>query len=122
MKVITFYVAEDGKKFQEEEECIKYENQLLAEAVKEEALIFGENGNRLELTRENFGGKAYVLYAKTQKAAEYFIRAFEGYENPWDSNIENACPGCWYYVGGNWVAVKDIFETADMIRKIMNAY
>lgn len=72
MKVI--YIADDGKQFNDENECMEYEFQKLYE--KGESIIsgFGPDDNWISFSEAHFCREATIISLKTEEAVKLFIR------------------------------------------------
>ncbi len=75
MKVV--YFAFNGEEFDTEEDCLDYEDEVRASAVKDDIVAADKFGAHLDLTHRNFADRLYVFCAKTQEAADYLADRFE---------------------------------------------
>lgn len=113
MQVKTTYIADDGREFDDEQECYEYEADLAREAIQDSVFFFNDTGNRLPLTREGMS-EAYFVVSKSADASRQASELFEGYNNPFDITCNT---GIWYY-DDNWRSADDLFDLMDTIKKI----
>jgi hypothetical protein len=101
MKEVIYYEANDGARFNDEDECRNYEFQLALNAVIGQFTLADEEGNSVERLED-----AYFIGTKTEEAA-LFIQYWgeeEGLSNPFD-NYNDLTPsaGHYYYSpSGEW--------------------
>ena len=70
MRVIKTYIADDGKRFDSEYECMEYEEKLRSNKFADSAFLFDQDGKKLPLTGDGFE-QAYFIICKTEEAADY---------------------------------------------------
>ena len=108
MKEISMYVANDGKMFEDENECRAYEIKSKLGHLKKDVAIYDDNGHEIKI--HDFCGDALELNAMLNDA--YFIKV----------NTEEALHAlvvllyeCDLYVGGlEWNGNPDIFIYGDL--------
>lgn len=120
MTTQIIYIAEDGKTFNNEEECYKYELSLKSAQFCNEAFLYDEEGRPLPLTDEGFSD-AFFIKCKTDEAAQFMKDAFTGnWVSPWDSRP--AMAGCWIFRDYIWWQPIDeflaMYDIAKNIRDI----
>lgn len=117
MQVIKTYIADDGTKFDSEESCLNYEQDLRKKAFLDSALLFDKDGEKLPLTEQGFESSFFII-CKTTAAAEYLFETFgDIWDSPWLST-RNPQKGVWVFLD-EWVPAKNIFETSDCVKKLM---
>lgn len=97
MKEVCYYVAEDGKKFEDMYDCINYERQKMLEEVRDEFVFL--DGCRKPIAIEDAKARdvEYIII-KTDRAAEIIGQIFDadGCYDPFDGVYED-CVGTWVY-------------------------
>lgn len=114
----TIYIADDGKQFEYEDECLAYEKEIRIKRFSNAIFIFDEEGKQLEFNKSNFEISYYIL-CKTKEAAAYMYNEFCDYDLPWGT-LEEISAGLWYYDGDEWLPVDGILEKARIIKKIQS--
>lgn len=71
MKEISMYVADDGKMFDDEDECREYELKQALGNFQDGITLYGYNGNKVEIN--DFSGDAIEFRGLIDEA--YFIKA-----------------------------------------------
>ena len=100
MKEITYYLAFDGKKFDEEYDCIQHEWQLKYEKVKNDLKLYKEDYKEVEFDYRD-AGDLYGIKCSSLEAMEFIFKWFMdfGTELPFNSidieNEENLGIWCW---------------------------
>lgn len=115
MKEITIYIADDGKKFDNEGDCLKYEAQKAAEMYKDTAFIFDKGGKPLPLTHYAFE-KAHYIKAVTDAAASYMKDLANGWETPWDEEEPKA--GKWACIDEGWHSIEELKDMLEILEGI----
>lgn len=97
MKEIHYYVAKDGKKFDDRWECIEYEQRKQFEEYKDEFVFFDYRKEKLTF-KNGIAEEICYIIVKTEQAAKVIGEWFnsEGYLNPFDGVYEG-CVGIWVY-------------------------
>lgn len=114
MKVETIYVAEDGRKFNDEYDCILYERELKVKTLEETIFLFDQDGHKLPLTNDSVG-EAYCIVSKSKEASLLASELFDEYQNPF--HLGEA--GTWYYFEDDrWISADEIITVANMIKTI----
>lgn len=74
MEEITMFRTDDGKMFEDEDECYEYESELAANKVKGQIALFDVNRKPLPINPREVDG---VFYARidTEEAFDWFKRA-----------------------------------------------
>lgn len=101
MKTITYYEAFDGKKFDEEYDCIQYEWQLKYERVKNDLKLYKEEDYKETEFDYGDAGDLYAIKCSSLEAMRFVFEWFMDYgsELPFNScgaeDKENL--GVWYW-------------------------
>lgn len=96
METITIYVAEDGTKFNDERECIDYEDKMLIQKVYDSGIRFYDYEFK-RIGKVNFNKSKYIvyIYIPNKKACDLLISASDKYLL--DINITYTNNGYYYY-------------------------
>lgn len=100
------YVAFDGKRFDDEDECREYETRLRNIKFAKDAMFFNSKGEPLSFDEDGFLSATFIL-CKTDAAAEYLQNEYShNYYTPWDDFPMEA--GCWIHdEDGDWRLAED---------------
>lgn len=121
MKVIErkFYIADDGKEFENYDDCLKYECKTLEERFKEEFFLFDNKGNLLPLNSNSYAEAKYLL-CKTEEASRALSHVIEeswGFEVPGKNLV-----GCWIFSDKLCYWSKADINNVQIIYNIMTKY
>ena len=101
------YRAFDGKEFEEEDDCLYYEREIIANKYKNDIIGLDDNLEEINLFDgiENFFQKSYFILIKTNEAVD-FIK--ENNFN-WNFYIPSFGKGTYYYdqIVGEWRAIDE---------------
>ena len=113
---IRFWQADDGKKFENEYDCIRYERKKKLEEYKDDFVFYDERKNIISPAKANTE-KVCIIVVKTPAAAEYISEWFEsdGYCSPFDGCEFGHEVGTWVYgdlveMGDEWVKLEAEIE------------
>ena len=97
MKEIHYYLANDGKKFDDRWECIEYERRKALEAHKDEFQFFNYRKEPIPIEEAKVESIEYII-VKSDACAEVLGEWFEdnGCINPFDG-VYCECVGTWVY-------------------------
>ena len=73
MEEITMYKANDGKLFDDVNDCIEYEFELFGKRLKNDLLMFDENHEQIKLSVDTNYNLVHYVVLKTKDAFDYFI-------------------------------------------------
>ena len=76
MKEIFMYVADDGKMFDDEDECRDYEYEVTTKAIEERIALFSESRKPLPLNRQAVDD-AFYARIDTEEAFDWFYDQLE---------------------------------------------
>lgn len=71
MTEVTYYFADDGKRFNTEEECLHYEEALAFEKIKNDLVMF--DTEELVISDMRDFEEVYVVAIKTKPALTFFL-------------------------------------------------
>ena len=106
MKEIHYYLAEDGTKFDDRWDCMRYERQKQLEECKDDFQFFDYDRRPIALedaTTEN----VYYIVVNTNRAAEVVGNWFtdDCCVDPFDGFYEE-CIGTWVYKDDEWLKLE----------------
>ena len=128
MTELHLYIAEDGTKFEDEEECLRYEAGCRAQELKGRVVLLDENFRPLPLSDLSQWENAWFIYAKD-------IQALRDLSDVWDWNLVGVSPphflfedrvglfaydenqDGWYHMG---IRLQEIQSTADKAMETIN--
>lgn len=94
MYEVTKYIADDGMEFEDEEECLEYEQRMALSCIKGQFLMLNDEFKEVENPICNFDEVTYI-YVKTDYAAEKLHEVLTKEWNvPWDYDPKTA--GVWF--------------------------
>ena len=115
MKEICYYLADDGKKFDDRWECIEYERRKALEAHKDEFQFFNYRKEPIPVEEATTEDVTYIV-VKTEGCTEAIGDWFnsDGCEDPFDGAYCE-CVGTWVYgelleMGDEWVKLEAEIE------------
>jgi hypothetical protein len=80
MREITIYEAEDGKRFDDIEECLNYELEILLEnGLDKDLLLFNYKDEKMIIDKNTNYQDVYSFNAKTFKALDFLYEKFTRY-------------------------------------------
>ena len=124
MKEMTYYLAFDGKKFDEEYDCIQYEWQLKYEKVKNDLKLYKEDYKEIEFNYSD-AGDLYGIKCSSLEAMKFIFEWFMdfGTELPFNSygieDEENLGIWCWrtHYPEGWYHLDRELAELNELKSK-----
>lgn len=125
MKKVCYYVAEDGKKFENMYECIDYERQKMLEEIRDEFVFLDCHKKPIAIEDARARDVDYIII-KTDQAAEVIGKMFDsdGCYNPFNEVYEN-CIGTWVYGdildrGDEWIKLELAVEQLQTLIEELN--
>lgn len=116
MKEIRYWLANDGTKFDDEYDCIRYERQKKLENCKDDFIFYDEQKNII-FPEEANADQIFIVVIKTPDAAKCVGEWFEddGCYSPFDGCEIGHEVGTWVYgdlleMGGEWVKLEAEIE------------
>lgn len=126
MKEIIYYEANDGKRFEDEWECVQYEFNKGFEPIAEMLMMWDGDGDKMKIThRTNLDG-AYAIYCSSITAA-IFLKEWgerDGVVTPY-SNIDiEECSevplGEFIYFNDQWNKVGEVITLFEKMSRQMS--
>ena len=119
----TIYVAFDGKKFDDENECERYESKELQDKYGKDLLVYNEDGELITLDNDYWlsQSSAYVL-CKSEEALNYINKTFD-YNGVNNIDYDGNFPASFYYdfTTDEWKEIKsrikELQDEIDMLSK-----
>ena len=107
---VCYYVAEDGKKFEDRWDCIEYERRVNLEKHKDDFVFLDYRKNIIPIEQATTEKVMYII-VKNAKCAEAIGEWFESdsCQNPFNE----FCDGFCYEIEGTWVYGDIIKEGSD---------
>ena len=105
----TIYVAFDGKKFDDEDDCREYELNTKLKDVGDDLLLYDKNGKKIEkIDNQLLAESIDYIVVKSEKAYEYFVEQMDyfglNYPDFYDSPI---CSYYYDYDESEWINIED---------------
>lgn len=117
MYEVTKYVADDGKEFEDEEECLEYEQLQKLASIDRQFLMLDARFNKVENPVRDFDEVVYI-YVWTDEAAKKLHEVLgREWPDPWDYYHTTA--GVWFMCEerDRWILVD---EERERIRSIQD--
>ena len=118
----TVYIAFDGKKFEDYNECERYESKELQNKYGESLFVYNEDGKKISLDEDyRLCQDSYYITCKTKEALDYLNKIFDGYVNTID--YDGKFPASFYYdfTADRWkeiaTHIKELQKEIDMLSK-----
>ena len=116
MQEVRYWLANDGTKFDDEYDCIRYERRKKLENYKDDFIFYDEQKNII-FPEEASADQIFIVVIKTPDAAKYVGEWFEddGCYSPFDGCEIGHEVGTWVYgdlleMGGEWVKLEAEIE------------
>lgn len=117
MKIITQYIAEDGKIFSNEEACARYEYEMRLTKFADTILLFDRDFQRLELNGELNFDDVYCVACKTDEAARDLYNEFCHDYIPFDTYMDCRA-GIWHYIDSGWTSIEETIQDTKILLRI----
>ena len=118
----TVYIAFDGKEFDNENECERYESKELQNKYGESLFVYNKDGKKISLDEDcRLCQDSYYITCKTKEAFDYLNKIFDGYVNTID--YDGKFPASFYYdfTADRWkeiaTHIKELQKEIDMLSK-----
>ena len=119
----TVYIAFDGKEFEDENECERYESKELQNKYGKDLLVYDENGKLIALDNDYWlsHSSAYII-CKSEKALNYLNKIFD-YNGVNNVDYDGNFPASFYYdfTTDEWKEIehriKELQDEIDMLSK-----
>lgn len=116
MQEVRYWLANDGTKFDDEYDCIRYERKKKLENYKDDFIFYDEQKNII-FPEEANADQIFIVVIKTPDVAKYVGEWFEddGCYSPFDGCEIGHEVGTWVYgdlleMGGEWVKLEAEIE------------
>ena len=116
MQEVRYWLANDGTKFDDEYDCIRYERKKKLENYKDDFIFYDEQKNII-FPEEANADQIFIVVIKTPDAAKCVGEWFEddGYYSPFDGCEIGHEVGTWVYgdlleMGCEWVKLEAEIE------------
>lgn len=123
MEEITMYKANDGKLFDDVDDCVEYEFELFGKTLKNDLLMFNEDHEQIRLSVDTDYELVHYVVLKTKEAFDYFM---ERNITLGLSTVGISYLGAYYYntYSYEWEAiadkVKELQNKLDLYNKYLN--
>lgn len=121
MKTITYYEAEDGKRFENEDECVAYEFDLQISKFNEKIKIWDADKNPLKFNSNLNLEKIWYIKIDNKAQCEIIDDLHEkaGLLAPFDGHYRGNMVGLWWYDGDEFVNLNEkVAEYQEIIDKL----
>ena len=116
MQEVRYWLANDGTKFDDEYDCIRYERQKKLEKYKDDFIFYDEQKNII-FPEEANADQIFIVVIKTPDAAKYVGEWFEddGCYSPFDGCEFGHEVGTWVWgdlleMGDEWIKLEAEIE------------
>ena len=126
MREVIYYEANDGTKFTNEHECLKYEFDKEFEPIAEMLMMWDCNGSKMKITHRTNPDRAYAIYCSSITAAIFLKKWGERdrIKTPYsDIDIEgrDEVPlGEFIYFNDQWNDVKEVVVLFEKMSRQMS--
>lgn len=125
MKEIIYYEANDGKRFEDEWECLEYEFNEGFKPITEMLMMWDGYGAKKKITHRTNLNDAYAIYCSSITAA-IFLKEWgerEGVQTPYDKidikGGDEVPLGTFIWFNNNWQTIDVIIEQFSEIKNQM---
>jgi hypothetical protein len=126
MKEVIYYEANDGKRFEDEQECVQYEFNKGFEPIAEMLMMWDGDGNKIEITYRTDPDRAYAIYCSSITAA-IFLKEWgerDGVVTPYsDIDIEGRGEvplGKFIYFNAQWIEITEAVALFEKMSRQMS--
>ena len=126
MEEVTYWRADDGKIFDDEDDCRDYEFSLNAKALEGRVFLLDRYCRPLPLTDYNSYTDAYFIFMVDDSAWSDLYDAWPDFDSYFPHDLHDADAGLWAYDDheDNWYhmgkKIADLQSTADKCMKSIN--
>ncbi len=117
MKKVVKWIAEDGTKFDNEDECYYYEREIKAKKIENEFLMLDFDGQPVKNPFGDFDKVGYI-FVKTYDAGDFLYEELaQNYCTPWDDYESRT--GAWFYEGESdrWISLQEVTNWLEDFKK-----
>lgn len=126
MKEVCYYVAEDGKRFDDRWDCIAYERQVTLNKNKDDFIFLDCNKEVIPIEEAKTDNICYIII-KNQRCAPAIGSWFEtdGCFDPFDGMYDKTVKGTWVWgeiieLGDEWIKLEFEIEKLQTLIKELN--
>ena len=126
MTEIRYWIADDGTKFEYEDDCIQYERKKKLEEFKDDFVLYDSHMDIIPFEKAECG-EISIMVIKSFAVAEYIRQWFndEGYYSPFNKYAFGQEIGTWVYSelideGDEWIKLEDKIEKLQNLIDIIN--
>lgn len=126
MREVIYYEANDGKRFEDEWECVQYEFNKGFEPITEMLMMWDGDGDKMKITHRTNLDRAYVIYCSSITAA-IFLKEWgerDGVITPYsDIDIERRSEvplGEFIYFNDKWNEVNEVVALFEKMSRQMS--
>ena len=126
MKEVIYYVADDGKRFENEWDCAEYEFSKGFEPIAEMLMMWDGDGDKIEITHRTNLDRAYAIYCSSITAAIFLKKWGErdGVATPYtDIDIEGRGEvplGEFVFFNDEWNEVNEVVALFEKMSRQMS--
>lgn len=106
----TVYIAFDGKEFDYEDDCVKYETTTELKEIGDDLLLYGKNGNRIETINDELIDKIEYIIIKSERAYNFLAEKMDYYGYQYPSNSQLPICSYYNYDEEEWCDIEDRIE------------
>lgn len=123
MRSVTYYVANDGTQFDDEEECYQYEVDLIAQEINARGMVkmYDSKQNVLDIADIQSYEECYYVWVGDDLACDELYKIWDaiecGFEQPnfWHKT------GLWMYKDEDWLNVQDLIDEYQQLLEEMSS-
>ena len=126
MKEVIYYEANDGKRFSNEYDCLKYEFDKDFEPINEMLMVWDGNGDKIKITHRANLDNAWAIYCSSITAA-IFLKEWgekDGITTPYtDIDIEGRGEvplGEFVYFNDEWMHINKVIALFEKMKRQMS--
>lgn len=106
----TIYIAFDGKQFDDEDDCVKYEATTELKEIGDDLLLYDKDGNRIEVLNDELIDKIEYIIIKSKRAYNCLAEKMDYYGYLYPSNSQLPICSYYNYDEEKWCDIKDRIE------------
>ena len=126
MEEVTYWRADDGTEFDDEEECRVYEFGITVKRMEGKVFLLDRQKRPLDLTDYSSYSDAWYIYLVNSKSAGLLFDCWPEFDNYFPSELHRAEAGlwayddrddCWYHLGQR---ITEFQDEADECMSVIN--
>lgn len=126
MKKVFYYESNDGKRFENERDCVKYEFDKEFKSIAEMLMMWDEDGDKIEITHRTNLDRAYAIHCSSISAA-FFLKEWGDREKvltPYDNiDLEHCAElplGSFIWFDDNWHEIGEVITLFEKMKQQMS--